>query len=83
MASMLDELPIEIISRILRYVPNRSQAALVCKPFYEEICKIERDCYELSLDKVNTFVWSLKVEITNKNNLSFAEVHRRQTEKHH
>lgn len=50
-----NELPPEIVCHILTFVPDRYNAALVCKDFYQHVCTIEKDYYKLNLNCVSTF----------------------------
>lgn len=47
--NFISQLPTELLMNIFEYIPNRCNLSLVCLKFYEIICKIEQNIYQISI----------------------------------
>lgn len=52
--SMIQKLPFDTVKEILKYVPDRWNASMVCALFYEVVAEIERNMFVLNLEYFST-----------------------------
>jgi F-box-like len=49
----IEKLPTELLINIFKYIPDRWSISLVSRLFYEVVCKIEQNIYEISIQDKN------------------------------
>lgn len=46
-AATILQLPTELLIKLFEYIPERWSIALVCRQFYEVLCKVDKKSYKL------------------------------------